>query len=123
MSYTGGRTWRIISHPEVEEFLAELDQGSAEQVVAALDRLAEKGPQLGRPLVDTLSHTDKLRNLKELRPGSAKRSEIRILFAFNPARAAVLLVAGDKAGEWNKWYRKMIPVAEKRFEDHLEDLW
>jgi hypothetical protein len=49
-------------------------------------------------------------NLKELRPGSRGRSEVRILFVFDPWRSAILLVAGDKAGSWNKWYARMIPV-------------
>jgi Phage derived protein Gp49-like (DUF891) len=43
-------------------------------------------------------HHARLSNLKELRPGSAGRSEIRILYIFDPKRNAVLLVAGDKAG-------------------------
>jgi DNA-binding XRE family transcriptional regulator len=38
--------------------------------------------------------------MKELRPPSAGRSEIRILLVFDPWRAAILLVAGDKAGQW-----------------------
>jgi len=42
---------------------------------------------------------------KELRPGSAGRSEIRILYIFDPRRDAVLLVVGDKAGQWDAWYR------------------
>jgi len=44
-----------------------------------------------------------LKNLKELRPGSEGRSEIRILFAFDPDRRAVLLVAGNRAGRWKRW--------------------
>jgi hypothetical protein len=53
--------------------------------------------------------------MKELRPGSVGRSEIRILFVFDPARQAVLLVAGDKAGNWFRWYRDNIPLAERRY--------
>lgn len=48
----------------------------------AIDQLAAVGPTLGRPLVDTLEHSH-LRNLKELRPGSRGRSEIRMLFVFD----------------------------------------
>jgi len=59
--------------------------------------------------------------LKELRPASAGSSEIRILFAFDPARHALLLVAGDKAGNWKRWYDLNIPIAEQRFRDHLRD--
>jgi len=56
-----------------------------------------------------------LKNLKELRPGSEGRSEIRILFAFDPDRRAVLLVAGNKAGRWKRWYAESIPLAEERY--------
>jgi hypothetical protein len=55
-----------------------------------------------------------------LRPGSAGRSEIRILYIFDPRRNAVLLVAGDKAGKWEAWYRQAIPLAEERYEDYLK---
>ena len=67
----------------------------------------------------TASATPRLSNLKELRPGSAGRSEIRILYIFDPRRNAVLLAAGDKAGKWEAWYRQAIPLAEQRYEDHL----
>ena len=33
-----------------------------------------------------------------------------------------MLIAGDKAGNWNKWYRKNIPIADDRFDHHLENL-
>jgi hypothetical protein len=46
--------------------------------------LLEAGPELGRPLADRVHHS-RLSNLKELRPGSAGRSEIRILYIFDPA--------------------------------------
>lgn len=42
-------------------------------------------------------------------PPSAGRSEIRILLVFDPWRSVILLVAGDKAGQWTKWYKTAIP--------------
>jgi len=51
--------------------------------------------------------------MKELRPPSAGGSEIRILLVFDPWRSVVLLVAGDKSGQWDKWYRTAIPRAEQ----------
>jgi hypothetical protein len=62
-----------------------------------------------------------IKNLKELRPGSTGRSEVRILFVFDPWRSAILLVAGDKAGNWQRWYRKAIPLAEQRYEMYLKE--
>lgn len=90
-------------------------------MVAALELLAERGPQLGRPMVDTVVRS-RHKNMKELRPGSSGRSELRVLFAFGPRRQAILLVAGDKAGNWSKWYTKNIPAADDLFEDHLKTL-
>lgn len=105
----------------IEDWLTELDQESYEQVVAALELLQERGPQLGRPLVDTIK-ASRHKNMKELRPGSSGRSELRVLFAFDPERKAIFLVAGDKAGRWEKWYKVNIPIADDRFDDHLGQL-
>ncbi|MGH3516397.1 MAG: hypothetical protein ACRDQ7_03070 [Haloechinothrix sp.] len=44
------------------------------------------------------------------------------LFAFDPVRRAVLLVAGDKAGNWKGWYDVNIPLADKRYDEHLAEL-
>ncbi|NLE58282.1 MAG: hypothetical protein GX616_07975 [Planctomycetes bacterium] len=57
----------------IEGWLASLDQRSQEQVVAAIELLEDRGPQLGRPVVDTVSRS-RHRNMKELRPGSSGRS-------------------------------------------------
>lgn len=105
----------------IEEWLLSLDEGSYQQVNAALEVLAEDGPQLRRPLVDTVAGS-RHRNMKELRPGSSGRSELRMLFAFDPRREAIILVAGDKSGNWDRWYAENIPVAEARFDRHLERL-
>ncbi|MGW4420897.1 type II toxin-antitoxin system RelE/ParE family toxin [Streptosporangium sp. NPDC004631] len=56
-----------------------------------------------------------LHRLKELRLGSRGRSEIRIIFAFDPTRSALLLLGGDKAGNWERWYRDNIPLAERPY--------
>ncbi len=102
----------------VEHWLLSLDEKSYELVVAALELLAERGPGLGRPLVDSVVGSQH-KNMKELRPGSSGRSELRVLFAFDPDRRAILLIAGDKAGNWQKWYRANLPLADDRFTEHL----
>lgn len=110
--------WDI--NPElVERWLLSLDEDSYAQVIAALRILANEGPALGRPVVDTVKGS-RFKNMKELRPGSSGLSKIRILFAFDPRRKAILLVAGDKRGSWQKWYRENIPVAEALYEAHLQ---
>jgi hypothetical protein len=101
-------------------WIRALDERSKAQVVDALDRLAEGGPGIGRPLVDRLEGSQ-VHNLKELRPGSAGRSEIRIIFAFDPWRSAILLLGGDKSGDWSGWYRRAIPRAEGLYADYLRE--
>lgn len=98
-------------------WLASLDQGSREQVIAAIELLEDRGPQLGRPIVDTVV-ASRHKNMKELRPGSTGRLELRVLFAFDPRRSAIMLIAGDKAGDWTRWYKKNIPLADELFDDH-----
>ena len=97
-----GVGWDVRLLREVEDGVLALDDDSNDQVGAAIDKLESDGPTLGRPLVDRIEGS-RHHNMKELRPGSAGRSEIRVLFVFDPERRAVLLVAGDKAWNWSKW--------------------
>jgi hypothetical protein len=96
------------------------DLASAVQVAQAVAALREEGPALGRPLVDRIQGS-KVHHLKELRPGSAGRSEIRVLFAFDPTRSALLLLGGDKAGNWQRWYRQNIPIAEQLYLEYTTE--
>jgi hypothetical protein len=115
--------WEILLTPEVEAFLDELyesDPASHQLVNQAIPVLERNGPAEGRPLVDTIT-ASQIANMKELRPPSAGRSEIRILLVFDPWRSVVLLVAGDKSGQWKQWYRTAIPRAEQLYEDYLAD--
>ncbi|CCH16216.1 type II toxin-antitoxin system RelE/ParE family toxin [Micromonospora lupini] len=107
--------WDVFVVDEVRDWIDGLDQATFARVVQAIDALAEVGPGLGRPLVDTITGSS-LANLKELRPGT-----VRILFVFDPWRASILLVAGDKAGQWTSWYRQAIPLAEQRYEIYLKE--
>jgi hypothetical protein len=44
---------------------------------------------------------------------------VRILFVFDPWSQAILLVAGNKAGQWSEWYEDAIPAAEAAYADWL----
>jgi hypothetical protein len=115
--------WRVLYTAEVGDFLDALyvnDRRSLELVGQAIEVLEDKGPMLGRPLVDRIRGSA-LANLKELRPPSSGRTELRILFCFDPWRSAILLVAGDKSGRWSRWYENAVPRAEALFEEHLMD--
>jgi hypothetical protein len=112
--------WEIRVTDEFLAWINTLAEQTRAQVVDAIDRLAEVGPALGRPLVDSIAHSS-VHNLKELRPGSAGRSEVRVLFAFDPWRSAILLTGGDKSGDWQGWYRRAIPQAEALYVKYLKE--
>ena len=58
--------------------------------------------------------------MKELRV--SREGALRVLFAFDPRRHAILLLGGDKTGEWTAWYRRAIREADDLYEAHLEEL-
>jgi hypothetical protein len=104
-------------------FLDELydsDRESHRLVNQAILVLERNGPAEGRPLVDSIT-ASRVANMKELRPPSGGRSEVRILLVFDPWRSAILLVAGDKSGQWERWYRAAIPMAEQMYDDYLAE--
>jgi len=82
-------------------------------VLAALMVLREKGPGLGRPYADTLKGSAYI-NMKELRIQS-RGDPIRAFFAFDSSRTAIVLCAGNKVGNEKRFYREMLPVADREF--------
>lgn len=111
--YSSSVIWQILIHPEVEKWLMKLTPKKADSVVAAIDLLEQRGPLLGRPLVDRIHHS-RVHNLKELRPPG---NSIRIIFSFDSNRRALLLASGDKFGSWNRWYQINIAIAEARLKE------
>jgi hypothetical protein len=45
----------------------------------------------------------------------------RLLYAFDPKRAAVLLIGGDKTGA-DRWYEIFVPLADRLYDEHLADV-
>jgi hypothetical protein len=115
----------LVVHPEVRDWLHQVrksDRATAALIGQAIQHVVKgRGPDEGRPLVDRIKGSN-LHNLKELRPASTGTTEVRILFLFDPERQMVLLVAGDKAGNWQRWYEVAIPLAEARYAEHLAAL-
>lgn len=106
-----------IDYGYITAWLDSLDDETVSHIFAALERLELDGPAVGRPLVDTLTGSA-VKNMKELRPPSPGDTEIRIIFAFDPKRQAIMLLGGDKSKgkngkvKWSGWYRKAVPRAE-----------
>lgn len=116
-------TWAVELTDDVRDWYRNLTDDEMTAVEAAVEILEQRGPALGRPLVGEIDtsrerRTGRIHSLKELRPTKS----IRILFVFDPRRTAILLVAGDKSGDWTGWYRRSIPEAERLYSEYLNEL-
>jgi hypothetical protein len=89
--------WDVQFHPELAAEFAAMAEAVQDELLAHAGLLAEFGPILGRPAVDTLKGSA-VANLKELR-FTADGGVWRVAFAFDRNRIAVLLAAGDKSGK------------------------
>ena len=110
--------WLVEYTDEFEAWWDTLAPPVQEKVSAVVELLEEEGPRLGFPYSSEIKGTESA--LRELRVQYAGRP-YRILYAFDPVRAALLLIGGDKTGN-NRWYEQMIPIAERLFKEHLMEL-
>src|SRR5215216_1657668 len=108
-------SWKVLYSDEYLAWFDGLTREEHKAIAAAIELLKERGPTLGRPLVEHIEGSS-LQKMKELRP---MVGGIRILFAFDVERAAIMLVGGDKTNLWDAWYREMIPVAERLYDAHV----
>ena len=111
-------TWNVVFDNEFAAEVEAFDPAVQTELLACARLLEQFGPHLARPWADTLKGS-RHPNMKELR-FSAAGGAWRAAFAFDPARKAVLLVAGDKSGGSDRrFYRRLIRTADKRFDAHL----
>jgi hypothetical protein len=113
--------WPVATTDEFDEWFAALGQDAQAEIIAKVELLKLLGPKLGRPHADTLNGS-KHANMKELRANAADQV-MRVAFAFDPDRAGIMLVAGDKAGVSQKrFYKQLIEKADRLFDAHLAKL-
>jgi hypothetical protein len=111
--------WVVEYTDEFENWWRDLSVGQQEALDDRVMLLAEHGPGLKRPVVAEIESSRHAR-MKELRVSRA--GALRVLFAFDPRRRAILLLGGDKSGQWSTWYEKAVPMADKLYDEHLEEL-
>jgi hypothetical protein len=114
----GPERWKIDLMPEAKRWLKDLGTKEAEQMALVLNRLERDGPSVRRPHVGVIKGS-RHRNMKELR---SVGGNLRALFAFDPRRHAVVLLGGDKTNDWEGWYARNIPRADRLYDRHLRSL-
>jgi hypothetical protein len=111
--------WEVEVTDEFLGWWSRLTTDQQEALTDRIDVLVEQGPDLGRPIVDRI-HSSRHQSMKELR--AAKGGVLRVLFSFDPRRQAILLLGGDKTGEWNEWYEWSVPLADDLYDHYLDEL-
>jgi hypothetical protein len=119
LSYTFTMTWEVEYTDELGAWWAGLNEDEQASVAASVSLLEVKGPQLGFPHSSGIngsrhSHMRELRIQHDGKP-------YRVLYAFDPRRAAILLIGGDKTGQ-DRWYDIFVPVADTLYDEHLVEL-
>lgn len=114
-------TWAVLFHDDFDAEFQALQEGLQDELLAHANLLAEFGPNLGRPTVDTLKGSEHP-NMKELR--FAWSGQVwSVAFAFDPKRQAILLVGGDKGGaDQRRFYKRLLMLADSRYKDHLASI-
>jgi len=111
--------WEVEYTDEFGGWFRELVLPQAKAIAVVVNLLEEQGPHLAFPYSSSVE-SSRHGNLRELRVQHAGRP-IRILYAFDPRRAAILLLGGDKTGD-RRWYEVNVPLADRLYEDHLAQL-
>lgn len=117
MPYEKRQPWEVQFTPQAEAWFLALKTEDANRIAATFDELERRGPTLGRPFVDSVTGS-RHHNMKEAR---SVGGHLRALFAFDSRRQAIVLVGGDKRGDWKGWYERNIPRADRLYDRHLRD--
>ena len=116
LCYIQNLAWEGEFTDEFEEWWRTLSESEQGRVDARVSLLMERGPNLGFPFSSQIK-TSRFPEMRELR-AQAGGDPLRMLYAFDPRRIAILLVAGDKTGD-DRWYDTNVPIADRFFERHL----
>jgi hypothetical protein len=110
------REWDVEYTTAFFEWWDGLSAEEQVSVGAVVDRLQERGVRLGYPLSSRVS-TSRHPHLRELRVQHAGRP-LRVLYAFDPRRTAILLLGGEKTSD-DRWYERSVPRADRLYDEHL----
>ena len=111
--------WEVEYTNEFGAWWIELKESEQEDVAAVVELLMERGPELPFPYssgIESSRHS----HMRELRVQSSGRP-LRVFYGFDPRRAAILLIGGDKTGD-DRFYARYVPLADKLYDEHLEEL-
>lgn len=108
----------VVATDEFAGWFDGLDDGQSQCVARAVEQLEVAGVTLGFPLSSDIKGSRY--SMRELRIKCQGR-QLRVFYAFDPRREAALLIGGDKTGD-DRFYERMVPLAERIWEQYLREL-
>ncbi|NES20869.1 MAG: addiction module toxin RelE [Symploca sp. SIO3E6] len=111
--------WDVEYTDEFQEWWNSLTEQQQDDITSVVQLLMEEGAKLPFPYSSGIKGS-KHTHLRELRIQSGG-NPIRVFYAFDPRRTAILLIGGDKTGD-NQFYQTYVPLADKLYEEYLEEL-
>jgi len=111
--------WQVEYIDEFGGWYEGLTEGAHDDIDRTVGLLEARGPQLPFPYSSGVEGS-KHGHMRELRVQSGGQP-IRIFYAFDPRRAAILLIGGHKAGN-KRFYEEMIAVADRLYDVYIAEL-
>lgn len=111
--------WEVEFTEEFETWWSGLTEAQQIAIDAAVRLLEARGPTLDHPHSSDVRGSRHAR-MRELRVQCRGRP-LRVLYAFDPRRVAILLVGGDKTGD-GRWYERVVPLADRIYDEYLAAL-
>lgn len=119
MEYIYPMVWVVEYTDEFGGWWDQLAEAQHVAITAHVEKLEQRGPTLPYPYSSAI-HGSRHRHMRELRVQCAGRP-LRIFYAFDPRRMAILLLGGDKTGD-ARFYDRMVPIADALYDAHLNEL-
>ena len=111
--------WQVEITDEFKQWWGDLGEYQQDAVISRVELLMEYGPNLPYPYSSDIRGS-RHGGMRELRAQSRGRP-IRVFYAFDPRRSAILLIGGDKTGN-DRFYEEFVPVADRLYDEHLDEL-
>lgn len=112
-------SWEVENTDEFGNWFVELGEADQDAIDFTVDLLIAQGPSLRFPHSSGIGNS-RHSHMRELRIQSEGRP-LRVFYAFDPRRSAVLLIGGDKTGN-DRFYERLIPVADELYDVHLKEM-
>jgi hypothetical protein len=112
-------SWDVEFTDEFSSFWDTLDDDEQDSIAQVVGLLEARGPSLPFPYSSDINGS-RHGNMRELRV-QHRGEPYRIFYAFDPRRAAILLIGGNKTGD-SQFYERMVPLADRIYDEHLRNL-